>query len=199
MKKMEYIDKTNSIPRYELAKNESFWELMSELGYGDDNGDEGYLLGFFNTNFTGAREFKRNFLNFPEIAYHSVEQIMKQAKELNLPHWTVVSFYRENGWDGVYSRTGNEALTRKCNNWVNFGQDGFYYVVFAKDEEELDRFITALEEYINYGSYVYEIYDNLEEEYLDDNFYTLGADVKKFEEWKEKTKEKYGFEEDDFE
>lgn len=198
MKEMEMIKREIKIPRYELILTESpFTEFMIDMGYGDNHGDEEILLAYFNTNFTGAREFKKNFLNLPEIAYTSVEQIKKQAEELALPEWAVVSFYRENGYDGVYANSGDDALTTKCNNWVNFGEDGFYYVVFAKTEEELSRFLSGLQQYINEGSLIYEVYDNLEDDYIDE-FYLLGATRESYLEWQQKAIEKYNFKESDF-
>lgn len=200
MKKMEQVKVTPKpyfINRYEVHKSESPYEFMEEADFGGGNGDKNTLLGFFNTNNTGTRMFRKNFLDFPEVAYESVEQIEEQAKELNLPHWAVVSFFAENGWDGVYLRTGKDALNIKCNNWVSGGSDGFYYVIFAYKEQYIQDFETMLQEWINHGSTIFEIYDNKTGDYTEESITSL-SNYKTFEEWKNEMKEKYGFEDNDF-
>lgn len=191
---MEILEEIEIIKkdRYQIRKNDSYGSFMDDIGlaYVDD------FKVFFNLNNSGQRDFD-NFLYADSIDFQEIKDIEDKAKELNLPLWKVVSFYRENGYDGVYSRTGNDALSVKCNNWVNQGRDGFMYVIFSDNQELLDDFTSALQQFINEGSYVYEVYNQKEGEFLE-AFNELGSTYEEFKEWKEEMKKIYGFQEEDF-
>lgn len=150
----------------EISKYEVLITYENHLDFMDIIGaDSSFLEVFYNLNNSGNADFY-NFLNAEEVYFETVEDIEEKAKELGKPYWTVISFYRENGWDGVYSRTGEEALTRKCNNWVNQGRDGYLFVVFATEQGALDEFEDLLQEYLNYGCLYLEIYDNEADDYI---------------------------------
>ena len=144
--------------KYEISiiqlEDMSFNEFLS-LDERDD------LKVIFNKNNSGLKDYY-NFMDVEEMFFENVEEIKNKAEELNLPRWTVISFYAENGYDGVYTRTGEEALTTKCNNWVNQGRDGFLFVAFAKNEETLEHFVESLNNYITTGFYEVIITENEE-------------------------------------
>lgn len=128
-----------------------------------------HLKVYFNKNHSGLSDFS-NFMNAEERWFEEESELYEIAEQSDMPHWTVVSFYRENGYDGMYTRTGDEALTRKCNNWVNYGRDGYLFIVFAKTEEELNLFLDMIEQYISYGFselYIKEVYDDEDYEIID--------------------------------
>lgn len=192
---MEQVQVCRMIPRYKILREELDYlrgeDLMSYLAPVEE------VVVLFNTNFTGAREFNRNFLEVEEFEFNKVVDIKEKAKELQKPFWTVLSFYRENGYHGVYARTGEEALTVKCNNWVNSGKEGFYYVVFANIEEQLNRFVGVLQTYINEGIFELSVYDEQTNE-SSEHFLELGSSREDYTNWKNKLKEVYGFVDKDF-
>ena len=46
------------------------------------------------------------------------------------------------------------------------------FIAFAKNQEELNEFEGRLQTYVNTGFVVYEIYDNLEEDFVDSVIYS---------------------------
>lgn len=116
---------------------------------------------YYNKNNSGERDFY-NILGVETVSLNNLEDIKKLCEEGQ--SYGMISFYRENGWDGVYLNTEEDCLTRKCNNWVHNGQDGFMYLIIGKNLEE---FAGVLQVYINEGLSCYNVYDNKEGEYLD--------------------------------
>ena len=99
----------------------------------------------------------------------------------------MISLYRENGWDGVYSNT---TLTKRPNNWVESGRNGLLYVVYSDDESRLTKFVTKLKDYINGMGINYAVYDELEEDTIDWG-YSLRDN---FDEWRKEVKKMYDLE-----
>lgn len=194
---MEKIKQTIKIDRYVLERNDlSDFEndfLEDILGKTEEE-----MKVYFNLNNTGLRDFS-NFLKVEEKHFENVKEIEKVMKEKGYNFYTVVSFYRENGYDGVYNRTGDDSLTVKCNNWVNFGKDGFLFVVMTKKQEDIDYFVKNLQTYINEGYSAIEVYDNKDEDYIDAYYNLPETPYSKYQEWKEKCIKEYGFKEEDFE
>ena len=106
-----------------------------------------------------------------DYKFETIEDIKNKMKELNFTKFGVLSLYRENGWDGVSIVSDDEALVKKCNNWVESNRNGFIYVIFANEEEDIDLFGSLFQTYINEGFWTYEVYDNEEEEYIDAFYY----------------------------
>jgi len=191
---MEKIIKTYEEDRYELRTGEGDFYTLQE--YLDLDSDENLEI-VFNLNHSGLRDF-HNFLDRDEHYFDNVEQIRKMAADLGLENWVVLSFYQENGYIGLYTNTGDKALDVKCNNWVNDGADGYLYVIFGREQKDIDNFLSILRQYINEGINYVEVYDNLDEDYLD-SFWFLGSTYEEYETWKKQCIKTYGFDEDDFE
>ena len=79
-------------------------------------------------------------------------------------------------------------LLKKCNNWVESNRNGFIYVIFANEEEDIDLFGSLFQTYINEGFWTYEVYDNEEEEYIDAFYY--GDNYEELQKWQEEMVEK---------
>jgi hypothetical protein len=150
---------------------------------------------FFNTENTGTH-YSGKVMEAEDFRFETIEDVKKKMKELNYTHFGVLSLFRENGWDGVSIVSDDEALIKKCNNWVENNRNGFIYVIFTKNQEDLDLFGSLFQTYLNTGFWVYEVYDNEEEDYIDSFYY--GDNDKEFEKWKTEVIEKYEFEDSDF-
>ena len=178
---MEKIKQTVEIDRYELKTyNDAEYGFINLLDYFEN------LTVIFNKNNTGGY----NFLNAEEYTFESAEEIENYTKELDKKHYTVISLYQENGYVGVYNRTGDDCLKVKCNNWVDSGRNGFIYVVFADSEEEIDEFVNELQKYINFGIEVWEVYDNLEDEFVY-SFSNIRVTQREIDEFEEFIKKEY--------
>lgn len=192
---MEKFKKEIEINRYSMQKGEMFYtDFQEEIGLDYIEN----LKVYFNLNNSGQRDF-HNFLKREEKEFTSIKDIEELSKELSLDKWLVISFYRENGYNGIYTRTGSDALKIKCNNWINYGQDGYMYIVFSDNQKVIDDFIKQLDVYINEGLYCYEVYDELEEDYTEDRFCNIDVTYTDFNTWKNEMITKYGFIEKDFE
>jgi acylphosphatase len=196
---MEKITRTTTIemPRYSIEKNEinyysNFLEVIDCLVNLQDGTN---IKVFFNSNNTGIKDFSNRMMGAEEFYFEKIEQIYEKTKQLEMPHFGVISFYRENGYNGIYYRSGEKALIDRPNNWVNQGRDGHMFVILAKESEKRSEFINLLTTYINEGFYEYEIFDNLEEEHIEGCY---DHDYKKLMEWQKEMIKKYGFEESDF-
>lgn len=154
---MQKVTRKYEIDRYEIRATAINVECQEDMGV-----YEGGLKVYFNTANSGLCEM-HNFAGFEEAEFENVAQIEAMAEKLGLKFWRVISLYRENGYTGVYSRSDELALKVKCNNWVNQGRDGFVFIAFAKDEDDIAEFERRLYTIINEGFVQYEIYDNLEE------------------------------------
>ena len=168
---MEKIIIEKEVPRYEIMC--SMFEPWSKEDFGIL---ETHIEVFFNLNNSGTDSIT-NFLKCEEVAFESVEQIEQLSKKLEMPLWTVVSFYQENGYMGVYNRTGDHALTVKCNNWIRQGRDGYMFVVFSKKQEEINELLLRINQYINHGFADYAVYDVKEGEVVDATDFTNFGDV----------------------
>ena len=177
---MEKITKEIYIDRYEVKTSslETF-EFEDILKYSLE------IDIYFNTNNTGLK-FASNFLNGEEVSlkkYEDIKQYLTDEKQV----FTVVSFYAENSYEGIYTNDKEDCLQRRCNNWVDFGKDGFVFLFVAKDKETLAKSISHLNQYINYGMYYIEVYDNLNEDFtdsvlrIDENEEYLDAMLKKYD------------------
>lgn len=163
---MQKVTRKYEIDRYEIRARALDVECEEDMGV-----YEGVLKVYFNTANTGLCEI-HNFAGFEEAEFENVAQIEAAAEKLDLKNWAVFSFYRENGYTGIYSRSDELALKVKCNNWVNQGRDGFVFIAFAKDKEEIAEFEKRLFTFIYEGFALYEIYDNLEEDAIEWAGYT---------------------------
>ena len=65
------------------------------------------------------------------------------------------------------------------------------FVVFTKEKKELDKYINAVDVYVNYGAVNYEVYDQLEEDYVD-SIIECGNE-EETQEWYKKMCDEYGF------
>lgn len=170
---MEKITRSVEIDRYEIITSEDtihdFLDLFSDI------------LIIYNTNNTG--DLTGNFLDATEkFNFEDDTQLIKDDK-----FYRVISLYRENGWDGVYSNT---TLTKRPNNWVESGRNGLLYVVYSDDESRLTKFVTKLKDYINGMGINYAVYDELEEDTIDWG-YSLRDN---FDEWRKEVKKMYDLE-----
>jgi len=193
---METFKKTIEIPRYEIRKTEMFstsfvhdLSCVSHLEKG-----ENYEV-FFNTENTGTY-LSGKLMEAEDYKFETIEDIKNKMKELNFTEFGVLSLYRENGWDGVSIVSDDEALIKKCNNWVENNRNGFIYVIFTNKKEDLNTFASLFQTYINEGFWIFEVYDNKEEDYIESFYYA--ENYKELQKWQKEMVEKYGFEESDF-
>ena len=115
---MEKIKKTIEINRYRIIRSDDTLYDFLDL-FGD-------ILIIYNTNNTG--DTTGNFLDATEKFYFEDDtQLVNEGYKF----YRVLSLYRENGWDGVYSNT---TLTKRPNNWVESGRNGLLYVIYSDDE-----------------------------------------------------------------
>ena len=184
---MEKIKREVEIDRYEIRVSNYFESFTEVMGYCDYD----KLKIVYNEAGTQSVKVFENSLGscVEKDSFKEIEDIKKYSKNLGLKHWTVVSFYQENGYIGVYTNQSDEALRVKCNNWIGYGGDGFKFVFFADSQSELDKAINALRIYFGVGIQEYSVYDNLEEEFIE-HFYDLGS----YDDIKE-CLEPYGFDE----
>lgn len=171
---MEKITKTIEIDRYKLIKSEDTIYDFLDL-FGD-------VLVVYNTNNTG--DMTSNFLDAADKFYFKDD---KQLVKDGYKFYRVLSLYRENGWDGVYSNT---TLTRRPNNWVESGRNGLLYVIYSDDESRLNTFAARLQDFMNGMGINYAVYDELEEDTID-WAYSLSDN---FDEWCEEVKKMYDLE-----
>lgn len=193
---MEKIQVTTEENRYEVRRHEVFGFNFRETVVEVSELKEEDFKVFFNTNNTGLNSFSNRLMEAEERSFSTVEEIKELAKELEMPHYTMISFYRENGYYGVYENREDDCFQRRCSNWVNSGADGLLFVLFTKEEKHLSLFTSNLQTYINEGFYQYEIYDKKEDEFLDS--FIDNDNYQELKEWKKKMIETYGFEERDF-
>jgi acylphosphatase len=193
---MKTFKRTIEVPRYEAKKSEmydtSFSDALSQVSYLVKG--EHYEI-FFNTENTGTH-YSGKIMEAEDFEFSDITDIKNKMKELNYNCFGVISLFRENGWDGVSVNMTDDALTKKCSNWVENNRNGFIYVVFANKEEDIQEFRSKFQNYINEGFWVYEVYDNEEEDYIDSFYY--GNNDEEFKKWQKEMVEKYGFEESDF-
>lgn len=188
MSKMEMVKVVREIPRYRIQKSEVDMNYLWNI----DNDD---FKVYFNRNNTGLADF-HNFLQADQVYLEKYNDIVEKMQENGHEYFTVISFYRENGWDGVFTNSAEDCLVRRPNNLVNGYRDGLMFLVTAKEEEPIKQFEKDLQRYINEGLYIYEIYDELAQDYTNDN--CIDNDDTVFSEWIENMKEVYGFEYEDF-
>lgn len=157
---MEKIKKEIEINRYEAVGTSIDIHYFKSLIE-----DEQEVDVYYNLENSGKRDFY-NFLNAKEISlekYEDIKQYLTDEKQV----FTIVSFYAENGYDGVYTNSDVDCLKRKCNNWINNGADGFMYLLVAEDKERIAEAISYINNYINEGIYMIDVYDNEQEEFID--------------------------------
>jgi len=193
---MKTFKKTIEIPRYEVKKSEMYdssfadaLRCVSRLVKG-----ENYEI-FFNTENTGTH-YSGKIMEAENYKFETIEDIKNKMKELNFTNFGVLSTFRENGWDGVSIVSDDEALIKKCNNWVENNRNGFIYVIFTKNQEDIELFGSLFQTYINEGFWTYEVYDNEEEDYIECFHYA--ENYRELQKWMKEMVEKYGFEESDF-
>lgn len=171
---MEKITRSVEINRYRLITSDDTLYDFLDL-FGD-------ILIIYNTNNTG--DLTGNFLDADEkFNFEDDTQLIRSDYKF----YKVISLYRENGWDGVYSNT---TLTKRPNNWVESGRNGLLYVVYSNDESRLNEFVNKLKDYINGMGINYAVYDELEEDTIDWG-YSLSDN---FDEWRKEVKELYDLE-----
>ena len=158
--------------KYEVKHYQTSLSFEEATGYKYNQN----LKVFFNKNNSGLYKFG-NFINAEEKWFEEEEELYGLAEKLKMPNWAVISFYQENGYDGVYTRTGDQALTIKCNNWVNQGRDGFLFIAFAETKEQLNCFVKHIDYYINNG--FGEVVISEEEETIDSYLIIQNGDFKK--------------------
>lgn len=193
---MKTLKRTIEVPKYEASRSEMFHtsfadalSCVSHLVKG-----ENYEI-FFNTENTGTH-YSGKIMEAEDYKFETIEDIKNKMKELNFTEFGVLSLYRENGWDGVSIVSDDEALIKKCNNWVENNRNGFIYVIFTNEKENLNLFASLFQTYINENFWTYEVYDNEEEEYVES--FDYAKNYKELQKWQKEMVEKYGFEESDF-
>lgn len=193
---MKTFKRTIEIQRYEARRSgmfdTSFVDALNCVSHLEKG--ENYEI-FFNTENTGTH-YSGKIMEAEDYKFETIEDIKNKMEELNFTEFGVLSLFRENGWTGVSIVSDDEALIKKCNNWVENNRNGFIYVIFTNEEENLDLFASLFQTYINEGFWTYEVYDNEEEEYIESFYYT--ENYEELEKWQEEMVEKYGFEESDF-
>lgn len=171
---MEKITRSVEINRYRIITSDD--TLYDFLELFDD------VLIMYNTNNTG--DLTGNFLNATDkFRFEDDTQLVRDDYDF----YRVLSLYRENGWDGVYSNT---TLTKRPNNWVESGRNGLLYVVYCNDESRLNDFVFKLKDFINGMGIICEVYDELEGDTIDWG-YSLSDN---FDEWCKEVKKMYDLE-----
>lgn len=143
---MKKIKKIIEVDKYEAFV--SYPELTFDDIFYNEN-----IEVMFNTNNTGGD----NFLDFKEYNFETIEDIKEMANERK---FSVISLYQENGYIGVYQNSSDDALKVKCNNWVDYERNGFLYVAFYNNNNDLKDLIARIQSYINRDFYEVHIIDN---------------------------------------
>lgn len=195
---MEKIKETIERDRYVIRveeKDDPFLDTLTQISNLIDNEN---IKVYYNENNTGEADFSNRMMGAEKANFEEVKEIEELAKKLNMPFWGVISFYRENGWNGVTMISGKDALKVRPNNWVKQGRDAFLFVAFFKEIESKGVFESYLKVFINEGIREYHVYDDLEEDY-EEHSISSARDYKEIQKWKQEAIEKYAFDEDDLE
>lgn len=151
---MKMIEKVIEVPEYTIERRDCVLSFEEMIGYVDGE----IIKAAYNTNNSGGH----NFLGYKELAFEEINDVKEFA--MGKP-WLVISTYQENGYVGVFTRTGDEALKVRPSNWVEGYKNAWLYVI-AGEQEYLDQFVKYLSHWINYGGEDYIILDD-EGDYVD--------------------------------
>ena len=174
---MQKIKKEFEIERYKLKASSYDGIFLEDFGL---DGSEDFKL-VFNENNTGYSNYRKDsFGNAESVFFKDIEDVKKYAKDNGFNHWGVISIFSENGFEGVYINSNDDAFKVYPNNWVKYGTNCLLYIAFAKKEEVIKGLKMDMQNYINGHTFYVNVYDNETEDYVEDVFFT-GSNYKEVE------------------